>query len=49
MAGSGGGGRSVLSPNAKTALKLAHVRGVALLAIAEAAVDLGEYSRSKSR
>jgi crossover junction endodeoxyribonuclease RuvC len=30
--------------NAKTALKLAHVRGVALLAIAEAGVGLAEYS-----
>ena len=30
--------------NAKTALKLAHVRGVALLVIAEAGVELGEYS-----
>lgn len=30
--------------NTKTALKLAHVRGVALLAIAEAGVHLGEYS-----
>jgi crossover junction endodeoxyribonuclease RuvC len=30
--------------NVKTALKLAHVRGVALLAIAEAGVVLGEYS-----
>jgi crossover junction endodeoxyribonuclease RuvC len=30
--------------NAKTALKLAHARGVALLAIAEAGLDLGEYS-----
>lgn len=30
--------------NAKTALKLAHVRGVALLAIAEAGVRLAEYS-----
>jgi crossover junction endodeoxyribonuclease RuvC len=30
--------------NARTALKLAHVRGVALLAIAEAGVRLGEYS-----
>jgi crossover junction endodeoxyribonuclease RuvC len=30
--------------NVKTALKLAHVRGVALLAIAEAGVELGEYS-----
>jgi crossover junction endodeoxyribonuclease RuvC len=32
------------SQNVKTALKLAHVRGVALLAIAEAGVVLGEYS-----
>jgi crossover junction endodeoxyribonuclease RuvC len=32
------------SANVKTALKLAHVRGVALLAIAEAGMDLGEYS-----
>jgi crossover junction endodeoxyribonuclease RuvC len=32
------------SANVKTALKLAHVRGVALLAIAEAGIDLGEYS-----
>jgi crossover junction endodeoxyribonuclease RuvC len=30
--------------NVKTALKLAHARGVALLAIAEAGVSLGEYS-----
>ena len=30
--------------NAKTALKLAHVRGVALLVIAEAGLALGEYS-----
>ncbi len=30
--------------NAKTALKLAHARGVALLAIAEARLELGEYS-----
>ena len=30
--------------NAKTALKLAHVRGVALLAIAEAGVEVAEYS-----
>jgi crossover junction endodeoxyribonuclease RuvC len=30
--------------NVKTALKLAHVRGVALLAIAQAGVALGEYS-----
>jgi len=30
--------------NAKTALKLAHVRGVALLAVAEAGLALGEYS-----
>ena len=32
------------SQNVKTALKLAHVRGVALLAIAEAQIALGEYS-----
>lgn len=32
------------SQNVKTALKLAHVRGVALLAVAEARVALGEYS-----
>jgi crossover junction endodeoxyribonuclease RuvC len=32
------------SQNVKTALKLCHVRGVALLAIAEAGVSLGEYS-----
>jgi crossover junction endodeoxyribonuclease RuvC len=32
------------SQNVKTALKLAHVRGVALLAITEAGVRLGEYS-----
>ena len=32
------------SLNVKTALKLAHVRGVALLAIAEAGVTFGEYS-----
>jgi crossover junction endodeoxyribonuclease RuvC len=32
------------SQNVKTALKLAHVRGVALLAIAEAGIELGEYS-----
>ena len=32
------------SMNVKTALKLAHVRGVALLAIAEAGLPLGEYS-----
>ena len=30
--------------NAKSALKLSHVRGVALLLIAEASVDLAEYS-----
>jgi crossover junction endodeoxyribonuclease RuvC len=30
--------------NTKTALKLAHVRGVALLAIAEAGLELAEYS-----
>ncbi len=32
------------SHNPKTAIKLAHVRGVALLAIAEAGIVLGEYS-----
>jgi len=32
------------SINAKSALKLSHVRGVALLAIAEADVELAEYS-----
>ncbi len=30
--------------NVQTALKLAHVRGIALLAVAEAGVDLAEYS-----
>jgi crossover junction endodeoxyribonuclease RuvC len=30
--------------NAKSALKLAHVRGVALLVVAEAGLGLGEYS-----
>jgi len=30
--------------NVKTALNLAHVRGVALLAVAEAGMELGEYS-----
>lgn len=30
--------------NAKTALKLAHVRGIALLAIAEAGMEVAEYS-----
>src|SRR4051794_38561978 len=30
--------------NARSALKLSHVRGVALLAIAEAAVEFAEYS-----
>lgn len=30
--------------NARSALKLSHVRGVALLAVAEASVDLAEYS-----
>ncbi|MGH9723396.1 MAG: crossover junction endodeoxyribonuclease RuvC [Bryobacteraceae bacterium] len=30
--------------NTKTALKLAHVRGVALLAAAEAGIEMGEYS-----
>lgn len=32
------------STNVRTALKLAHVRGVALLTIAEAGLELGEYS-----
>lgn len=32
------------SLNAKTAIKLAHVRGVALLTIAETGLSLGEYS-----
>ena len=32
------------SLNVKTALKLSHVRGVALLTIAEAGLNLGEYS-----
>jgi crossover junction endodeoxyribonuclease RuvC len=32
------------SQNVKTTLKLAHVRGVAMLVIAEAQIDLGEYS-----
>ena len=32
------------SQNVKTALKLAHVRGVVMAAIAEAGVSLGEYS-----
>jgi len=32
------------SANVKTALKLAHVRGVALLAIAEAGLPMAEYS-----
>ena len=32
------------SANVKTALKLAHVRGVALLAIAEAGLEMAEYS-----
>jgi crossover junction endodeoxyribonuclease RuvC len=32
------------SANVKTALKLAHVRGVALLAAAESGIDLAEYS-----
>jgi crossover junction endodeoxyribonuclease RuvC len=33
-----------LAVNTKTALKLAHVRGVALLAAAEAGLEVGEYS-----
>ena len=32
------------STNVKTALKLAHVRGIALLVIAEAGMELAEYS-----
>jgi crossover junction endodeoxyribonuclease RuvC len=32
------------SANVKTALKLAHVRGVALLAVAEAGMEIAEYS-----
>jgi crossover junction endodeoxyribonuclease RuvC len=32
------------SANVKTALKLAHVRGVALLSVAEAGIGLAEYS-----
>jgi crossover junction endodeoxyribonuclease RuvC len=32
------------SANAKSALKLAHVRGIALLAVAEAGLECGEYS-----
>ncbi len=32
------------SQNVKTALKLAHVRGIALLTVAEAGIELGEYS-----
>jgi len=32
------------SANVKTALKLAHVRGVALLLVSEAGIELGEYS-----
>lgn len=36
-----------LAQNSKSALKLAHVRGVALLAAAEAGVPLGEYSPLK--
>ena len=32
------------STNVKTALRLAHVRGVALLLISEAGLELGEYS-----
>lgn len=32
------------SSNVKTALKLAHVRGVALLALAEASLEMSEYS-----
>jgi len=32
------------SSNVRTALKLAHVRGVALLAVAEAGLEVGEYT-----
>ncbi len=32
------------SLNAKTAIRLSHARGVALLAVAEAGIELGEYS-----
>jgi crossover junction endodeoxyribonuclease RuvC len=32
------------SANVKTALKLAHVRGVALMSVAEAGMELAEYS-----
>lgn len=32
------------SQNVKTALKLAHVRGVAMMVMAEAGIELGEYS-----
>ena len=30
--------------NVKTALKLAHVRGIAMLVVAEAGLEMGEYS-----
>ena len=33
-----------VSVNARSALKLAHVRGIVLLAIAEAGLGVGEYS-----
>lgn len=33
-----------VAANARSALKLAHVRGIALLAIAEAGLECGEYS-----
>lgn len=33
-----------VSVNARSALKLAHVRGIALLAFAEAGIECGEYS-----
>ena len=33
-----------VAQNAKSSLKLAHVRGVAMLAVAEAGLELGEYS-----
>jgi crossover junction endodeoxyribonuclease RuvC len=35
------------SVNAQSALKLAHVRGIALLAVAEAGIGLGNTRRSK--
>ncbi len=36
-----------VAANAKSALKLAHVRGIALLAVAEAGIECGEYSPSE--